>query len=146
MGITRGPFDLVARIDAKGSVHLIELGARIGFPRLIKLSLGLDIVSIAQRAMLGDYRHRLAKRRRFAGNYCINADRHGRYQRIVNPDEMRAVPGVIDIPVFVQGGEKVSPPPLGNKYIGFVIAADDTYREVSEALEYVKNNMRLEIL
>jgi len=94
---------------------------------------------------LGDCSHRSSSLRRFAGNYCINADRAGRYRRIVNLDEMRGVPGVIDIPVFVKAGEKVSPPPLGNKYIGFVIAAAETYREVAEALDFVKNNMQLEI-
>jgi biotin carboxylase len=145
VGITHGPFHLEARIDQAGCVQVIELGARIGFPRLIKQSLGLDIIPIAQRAMLGKYQHRASTPLRYSGNYCINADRVGRYRCITNLAEMKKVPSVVDIPIFVEEGERVSPPPLGNKYIGFAIAAAASYQDVATALEYVKENLALGI-
>jgi hypothetical protein len=73
-------------------------------------------------------------RHRFAGNYCMNAHKFGRFRTIVNRDQILADPVIVDMPIFVTPGQRVAPAPIGNNYLGYILAVADSYEAVEQAL------------
>ncbi|GAA0853375.1 hypothetical protein GCM10009114_05990 [Aliiglaciecola litoralis] len=144
VGLVNGPFHLEARID-QDIVNVIEIGARIGFPRLLKLSTGLDIVKLTIeqhfKAKLADTIGPTC----FAGNLCINPETAGFFNGISNLETLRKLPNVDEIVVFVQPGDKVHPPPDSSGYIGFAIVKGNSYDEVATTLYEIRDTIQIDI-
>jgi biotin carboxylase len=142
VGIHTGPFHIEVRCNDDG-VHVLEIGARIGFPRLLRHTTGIDIMSLVINLLRDDrFAEFPAPATRFAGNLCINADRTGVFDHLANLDRVRNHPGIEEVPVFVQPGERVAAPPDNTRYLAFVIASGSSYAEVEQALVYAKHNLR----
>jgi biotin carboxylase len=133
LGLDATPFHLEARIST-GEIHVIEVAARVGFVHSIRDALGVDICEATWHIKTGRTPETKPLRQRYAGNYCITAKNVGRFVCIDNVEEVLSDPCVIAVPLFVQPGDRVAPPPEGNNYIGYILVVADTYEEAHEAL------------
>jgi biotin carboxylase len=133
LGLDDSPFHLEARIS-DGGVHVLEIGARIGFMRSVHDAFGIDLCAIAVALKMGEPPDVRPRRRRYAGNYCVTAEKLGHFTGISNLAHIKKDPRIVDVPVFVAPGARVAPPPEGNSYIGYVLAAADSYADVAAAL------------
>ena len=133
LGLDNTPFHLEAKIDGE-RVTVLEIGARVGFSRSVYHATGIDLRAITLALKLGKPVEATPKWKRFAGNHCIMATRMGRFTAIANREAILAAPHMVDLPVFVEPGQRVAPAPDGNGYVGFLLAAADSYEEVAAAL------------
>ena len=133
LGLDNTPFHLEARIS-DGVVHVLEIGARIGFMRSVHDALGLDLCAIAVALKMGEPPEVRPQWRRHAGNYCVTSGTLGHFVGISNRAAILEDPRIVDLPVFAAPGARVAPPPEGNSYIGYVLAAADSYDDVADAL------------
>jgi biotin carboxylase len=142
VGIHTGPFHIEVRCNADG-VYLLEIGARIGFPRLLRHTTGMDIMSLVINPLHDeDFAVSVAPATRYAGNLCINADKSGVFDRLANIDSVREHPNIEEVPVFIQPGERVAAPPDNSHYLAFVIASGASYAEVEQALAHAKQTLQ----
>ena len=133
LGLDNTPFHLEAKIDGE-AVTILEIGARVGFSRSVYHATGIDLRAITLALKLGQPVEATPRWQRYAGNHCIMASRMGRFAAIGNREAILAAPHMVDLPVFVEPGDRVAPAPDGNGYVGFLLAAADSYEEVAAAL------------
>lgn len=142
MGLETGPFHMEVRRNP-GGVFVLEVGARIGFPRLVRHTTGYDIVSsVVDMFLEQDPPAPVPVPYQFAGNLCINAPKAGLFEGLSNLDAVRQHAHIAEIPIFVELGDRLSAPPESNRYIGFVISVADTYNDVEDALTYAKQALQ----
>jgi hypothetical protein len=67
-----------------------------------------------------------------------NAGRSGVFGHLANFDRVRNHPGIEEVPVFVQRGQRVAAPPDNGRYLAFVMASGSGCAELEQALVYAK--------
>jgi len=142
LGLNDTPIHLEARIS-DGTLYVLEIAARMGFMHSIHDAFGLDMCAITLALKMGLQPQVRPRWRRFAGNYCIKANELGFFVRIGNKEAIVADPRIVALPVFVKPGDRVAPPPEGNAYIGYILAAADSYDEVERALSLAAQNIQV---
>lgn len=133
IGLDNSPFHLEARIS-DGEIYVLEIAARIGFMRSIQDALGIDLCAVMVALKMGQIPEDQPKRRRYAGNLCVTSHKVGEFVGIGNLDAVMSEPNVVDIPLFVTPGSRVSAAPDANAYIGYILSAADEYETVERAL------------
>lgn len=136
LGLVEGPVHAEARVE-RGRVAVLEVAARtIGGLCARTLSFGTGrsleelVIAHALGLPLGDIR----RRREAAGVLMIPIPHRGILLGVDGQQEALAVPGVTGLELTVPAGRPLSPPPEGNRYLGFVFARALRPGEVEMAL------------
>jgi biotin carboxylase len=135
LGLTHGPLHAELRFH-DGSPTMLEIAPRpIGglCPRVVPLTLRISVEELALRASLALPVPTL-EQGRSAGVMMIPVPRAGTLRRVEGVDDVLGVPGVTALDIAIGLGQKVTPLPEGNRYLGFVFAAGDTAATVENAL------------
>lgn len=69
----------------------------------------------------------------------------GILKKVDGLDEARAVPGIEEIDITIHLENRVTPPPEGNAYLGFIFARGETPEAVEAALREAHRRLRFTI-
>jgi hypothetical protein len=144
LGLDQSLFHAELRMQ-DGDPVLMEIGARVGFARTLEHGLGLDVGAAGVDLCLGREVAATPTRSVFAGTFVITPKKRGTYHGVANLAEVRRDHRIVDVRIVAKVGEVVVPPPEGNSYVGFIMAAADTYDRVLEALECAADLLQPEI-
>jgi biotin carboxylase len=144
LNLNNSPFHVEARVH-NGSIYIIELGARVGFPSCLYYATGINIFNLILDQKLERQINSINKWNRYAGNFCISSHKLGKFASLQNVDLVRRDPVIVDIPIFAAKGQRVAPYPHSNSYIGFVLACGSGYDEVLKTLYQAKEKLVVNI-
>jgi biotin carboxylase len=142
IGLDDSPFHIEARIH-EGEFYLLELAARVAFVRCLRNALGIDAMQLMIALRLGKTPDVQPRRHRYAGSYCITPHEAGVFRYLENRERVLDDPRVLDIPIYVSGGQRVAPAPESTGDIGHVVACAETYQEVQEVLNRAKSLLKV---
>lgn len=137
LGISHGPVHIEMMVnDARVSV--IEIAARsIGglCSRTLNFGLtGTTLEALIIRNALGMDKPELHREGGASGVLMIPIPRSGRFAGVTNLSEVREIDHVTGIDLSVRPGTWVDPPPVGERYLGFVFARGEQPEEVTASL------------
>lgn len=140
MGLDNSPFHLEARIS-DGKIHVLEIGARIGFMRSVQDATGIDLCALMVALKMGHTPDVAPSRDGYAGNLCVTSHKVGRFIHVSNMDSVTSDPHIVDVPLLVSHGDRVAAAPDANAYIGYILSAADSYEAVERALRQAAGKM-----
>jgi biotin carboxylase len=140
VGLDNSPFHLEARLEGD-NVVVLELAARVAFVRCMRLALGIDSMAIMRSLRLGRAPGWEAKWQRFAGNYCVTAERGGVFRGFAGIEVATSDPLVDSVLVHVKEGSRVAPPPESTGDIAHILACGGSYDEVTEVLQRTRASL-----
>ncbi len=141
LGLHHGPFHAEVRLNAQG-IWILEVAARsIGglCARTLRfVSPGcantISLEELMIRLALGDDISGFHREERSAGVMMIPVPGTGIYEEVEGIEQARRTPGIEDIIITANPGEKLVPPPEGSSYPGFIFARGDSSQAVEDAL------------
>ena len=136
LGLQDGPIHAEFRINDHGP-WAIEIAARsIGglCSRVLRFGTGIRLEELILRHALGLPIESLERERRPAGVMMMPIPRAGILEEVRGVKEALEVPGATEVIITMPMGQKVTPLPEGNKYLGFLFARHDTPEAVEAAL------------
>jgi biotin carboxylase len=150
LGLRYGPIHAELRIDdRRGQVRpvMLELAARsIGglCSRALRLRGGQSLEELVLASALG---RRVSPRRLpgISGVLMLPVERAGVLSAVEGRAEAAAVPGVTGLTITIPAGQRVHPLPEGDRYLGFVFAVGEDYRQVERALAAARERLRVVI-
>lgn len=147
LGITSGPanFDIVLGPD--GRERVIEANPRLGgdgVPRLLAAAYGVDIVRALVALALGEPYDLTPTRTQHATVELIGSPlpADGELVAVEGLSLARAVPGVTDLDLFVEPGDRVRPHDQSGHKIGVVVAAGATPEAAAAAAQTARALLR----
>jgi biotin carboxylase len=146
LGLREGPVHGELRINEAG-VWLIELAARsIGgrCSRTLRFAAGLSLEELILRQALGLELPLLDQAPAPAGVMMLPIPRAGILKAVRGEAEARRVPGIEDVTITAEIGQRVVPLPEGTRYLGFLVARAGTPAAVEAALR--EAHRRLEFM
>ena len=130
-------------------VSIIEVAARsIGGLCSQSLNFGLmgtSLETLILRNTLGLDKPELKREPIATGVLMIPIPRGGVFGQVSNIDALREIPGVTGIDITVTPGNRIDPPPVGDRYLGFVFARADSPEEVTKSLVSARDLVEVEI-
>jgi biotin carboxylase len=139
LGLTEGPVHAELRVE-DGRPLLIEIAGRtIGglCGRALRFGLlGAPLETMVLRHALGMRKESLHREHTASGVLMIPIPRAGSLRAVDGVDYVRAMPGVTSVELTASIGTHISPPPDGDRYLGFVFARAATADEVESTLRH----------
>ncbi|MHB1732137.1 MAG: ATP-grasp domain-containing protein [Ferrimicrobium acidiphilum] len=123
LGLTNTPVHAELRLS-EGRAVILEIAPRsIGgrCSAAIKFGDGQRLEDLILARALGD-RGEIKQRNRAVGIYMIPTPARGIFRELNGLDQARSVPGVTGVEITVNTGTMVYPPPLTDRYLGFIFA------------------------
>jgi biotin carboxylase len=142
IGLDNSPFHIEARIFDE-RIYLLELAARVAFVRCLRNSTGIDAMEIMIALRLGEKPDVKPRWLRYSGSYCITPRESGIFSFLANREQILNDPRILDIPIYVEKGQRVAPAPESTGDIAHVLACTETYEDVLEALTLAKSKIRV---
>lgn len=146
IGLTHGSVHVELMVTDNG-VRVIEVAARsIGGLCSKSLKFGLmdtSLEALILRNALGRDKRELRRDNRASGVLMIPIPGAGTVASIEGIDEVASSPGVTSIDITAGPGEKLSPPPEGDRYLGFVFANGDSPSRVEEVLRQAMKTIQV---
>lgn len=142
IGIVHGPVHVEMMVGADGTggdrARVIEVAARsIGGLCSRSLNFGLlgtTLETLILRNAIGLEKPELRREPTASGVLMIPIPRAGRFVSIEGLDQVRGIEHVSAIDVTATPGSRVEPPPVGDRYLGFVFARGPERNAVEAAL------------
>jgi len=136
LGLREGPIHGEFRVNDRG-VWAIELAARsIGgrCSRTLRFAADLSLEELILRHAIRRDLPPLDRRGEAAGVMMLPIPRAGVLRKVSGKEDALAVPGIEEIMITAELGEKLVPLPEGTRYLGFMIARADTAAEAEASL------------
>jgi biotin carboxylase len=150
LGLTRGPVHAELRIDHRAGQArpaMLELAARsIGglCSRTLRFPGGKTLEELILASALGQPAPAVSHDpARPAGVYMLPVPRPGVLRAVEGRDSAAAVPGITALSITIPAGQPVRPLPDGDQYLGFIFAEAGTRREVENALNAARGQLRV---
>jgi len=147
LGLRHGPVHAEARLHGE-AVTVIELAPRsIGghCGRTLRFGSGMTLEELILVQALGGAGLDLRRERLAAGVMMIPIARAGVLRAVSGTEAARAVRGIEDLEIAIPLGERIEPPPEGDRYLGFIFARGATPEGVERALREAHARLRIEI-
>ncbi len=148
LGIEHGPVHVEMIVHGE-RVTVIEVAARsIGGLCSHALSFGLTgttLEALILRNALGLDKPELRRERAASGVLMIPIPGSGVFQGVDNLDDIREIDRVTGIEISIRPGTKVEPPPIGDRYLGFVFAKGPSVGSVTAALVKARDLVKVTI-
>lgn len=137
LGLSHGPVHVELMI-VNGSAKVIEIAARsIGGLCSKSLRFGLmdtSLESLILRNALGRDKRQLRRNGEASGVLMIPIPRGGVLDSIDGLERVNSIDGISSVDITAKPGDRVLPPPDGDRYIGFVFSTGETPQRVETAL------------
>ncbi len=149
LGITDGPANVDLIVTAKGDVHIIEIGARIGatcLPELTSIYTGVDWVKLTLDNALGRKHVPTVIKQQACAAYIITAPCDGQLKQVIYPEvdsPKLQHPPVME--VTAQLGESVQRLRKGTDRIGRVVVQADDVTTANEVALHLCRSVQLEV-
>lgn len=148
LGLSHGPvhIELMVKDD---EVIVLEVAARsIGGLCSKSLRFGLmdtSLESLILRNALGLDKPELRRKANASGVLMIPIPDTGALERIEGLDRVRAIEGITAIEITAREGDLVTPPPEGDRYLGFVFANAPRPDQVETALTRARDAIEVKV-
>jgi biotin carboxylase len=146
LGLTHGPVHIEMKVD-DGVARVIEVAARsIGGLCSRSLNFGLmgtSLETLILRNALGIDKSELHREPTSSGVLMIPITRTGRLASVEGIDGVRRLEGITGVDITIPLGEHVAPPPVGDRYLGFVFAKGSGPATVEASLREAMSSMRV---
>ncbi|HET7101158.1 MAG TPA: ATP-grasp domain-containing protein [Terriglobia bacterium] len=141
LGLHHGPLHAELRINTRG-VWILEVAARsIGglCSRALRFRApgkdgNISLEELIIRLALGDDIETIRREEAASGVMMIPVPRAGIFQRVEGVEEALKTPGVEDLIIMARPNQKLTPPPGGTSYPGFIFARGASPELVEQAL------------
>ena len=136
------------RVSDRG-VWVIEIAARsIGgrCSQTLRFVAGLSLEEVILRHALRMDIPSLDREGRAAGVMMLPIPRAGMLEEVRGLEKALAVPGIEDLEITAQPGDKLVPLPEGTRYLGFLIARGETPEAVEAALRDAHRELEFVII
>lgn len=136
LGLREGPVHAEVRLNEQGA-WVLEIAARsIGglCSTVLEFSGGRSLEELILLHAVGAEISRNERQRRPSGVMMIPIPRAGVLRDVRGLEAARAVPGITDITISIPLGDRVVPPPEGDRYLGFIFARGGSPDAVEAAL------------
>ncbi len=136
LGLTYGPVHAELRYNS-GGAWILETHARpIGglCAKAIRLEGGMPLEELILRHAMGEDVSGAALEAGASGAMMIPIPKSGLYEGADGVERAAAMPGIVDVIVTAQPGQRLVPPPEGSSYLGFLFARGETPADVEAAL------------
>lgn len=148
IGIAHGPVHIELIVEGP-RVSVVEVAARsIGGLCSRSLNFGLmgtSLEALILRNALGWDKHELTRERVASGVLMIPVPGAGVFIGVRNADAVKGVAHVTGIDLAVAPGTWIEPPPVGDRYLGFVFARAESPDVVTRVLTRVREEIEVEI-
>jgi len=147
IGLVRGPIHAELRLPG-GEPAVIEVAGRsIGglCSRALRFGTGLSLEELILRDALSLPIPQGDRVRPAAGVMMIPIPKTGRLEEVAGVAEARHVAGIEDVVISAHPGDRVSPPPEGWRYLGFLFSRAPTPEEAEAALRRAHALLRIRI-
>ncbi|MGC2239368.1 MAG: ATP-grasp domain-containing protein [Acidimicrobiia bacterium] len=146
LGLTHGPVHIEMKVE-NDVARVIEVAARsIGGLCSRSLNFGLmgtSLETLILRNALGMDKTELHREPTSSGVLMIPITRAGRLVSVDGIDRVRGLEGITGVDITIPLGEQVAPPPVGDRYLGFVFAKGPGPALVEASLREAMSSMRL---
>ena len=142
VGLDNSPFHIEARF-CDGHFYFLELAARVAFVRCLRAAKGIDPLEIMIGLRLGGTIDVKPKWHRYAGIYCVTPQEAGTFRYLESREKILQDPRVLEIPMYIEIGQRVAPAPESTGDIAHVFACAETYEDVLEVLTLAKSQLRV---
>lgn len=148
LGLTQGPVHVELRI-ADRRARVIEVAARsIGGLCSRSLNFGLmgtTLESLILRNAMGLGRTHLRRESVASGVLMVPTPESGILKTIEGVDQVRSIEGITGMDFTMVPGDRVEPPPIGARYLGFVYARSDNPDKVELALREALGTLKVQL-
>jgi biotin carboxylase len=148
LGIDYGPSNVDLIVTEEGP-KVLEIGARMGvtcLPELVYEHTGINWIEQAIRVALGEKPSLKPKYNKACAALLLGAEKEGKIEEIIVPDEIEDVSGVVDVSIDVKVGDEVKPFACGGaNRIGQVIVRDKTAELAEKKAEMIKQMIRFKV-
>jgi biotin carboxylase len=147
LGLREGPLHAELRVNERGA-FIIDLAARsIGglCARVLRFGTGVSLEELILRHALGEDFASFRRERAAAGVMMIPIPRGGVLRSIEGLDAARNTPGIDEVTMTINRGQRLVPLPEGNRYLGFIFARDATPAGAEATLREAHARLRFEI-
>lgn len=144
LGLTEGPVHAELRLDGDRPVVIEIAGRTIGglCGRALRFGLlGAPLETMVLRHALGMRKTSLRRESTASGVLMIPIPRPGTLRRIEGVERVRDLPGVVSVEITTPTGSDVSPPPEGDRYLGFVFARSQDPATVEAVLRQAMDDL-----
>lgn len=147
LNINNGPCHVEMMVTNRGPV-MVELGARMGgdniTTHLVPLSTGIDMTAATIHVALGETPDITPKINKGSAIRYICAE-EGIIKNISGLDEAKHIPGVVEITLTKQLGDKSTPITCSNDRVGFVISQGKDANDAAAICEQALKMIRIEV-
>lgn len=149
LGYTAGPLDVDLIVTPDETVHLIEMGARVGgsgVTDLVRHAYGVDVVEASVNAAVGlpaDLQPLSGPR--FASLTIFGAENPGVLTAVHGEDAVRALPETVELRLVVPIGRRVDSYAYAAAKLGCLVLAADSAERLAEAEREVARTLRFTI-
>jgi len=147
LGLREGPLHAELRVNDEGA-FLVDLAARsIGglCARVLRFGTGVSLEELILRHALGEDFASFRREQAAAGVMMIPITGAGVLRSIEGLDAARNTPGIDEVTMTINRGQRLVPLPEGNRYLGFIFARDATPAGAEAALRQAHARLRFEI-
>ena len=148
LGLTHGPVHVELKVDGTRA-WVIEVAARsIGGLCSRSLNFGLmgtSLETLILRNALGATKPELRRESVASGVLMVPTPGEGTVSGFAGEAETRSIEGVTGLDFTVTPGDRVVPPPEGDRYVGFVYARAPTPEQVETALRQAQAKIEVQL-
>ncbi|MEU0871828.1 ATP-grasp domain-containing protein [Nocardia brasiliensis] len=149
LGYRRGPLTVDVIVDSFGTLHLIEMGARVGgngLGELFRHAYGVDTVGASIEAATGGAVDVLPTRSRATVSGVLYTDHAGVIAQVRGADDAAAaIPELAELVLFVRPGQEVRPYHNAANKLGHFIVVADLPDRAAEAADAVRARLRFDL-
>lgn len=136
LGLQHGPVHAELRVNEQGPWILETAPRSIGglCSRTLRFGTGISLEELILRHTMGLEVDSLDRERQAAGVMMIPIPQAGILHEVRGQEEAQSVPGIEEIRISIPLRQEVVPLPEGTRYLGFILARDETPERVEAAL------------
>lgn len=148
IGYRRGPLTLTAVLGHDGEVYPVDVSVRTGengLPEAIESAYGVDVTAAAIALATGEDVRLAPRPPRPTLVHLLIADRPGTLTDIEGAAEVRAMPEVIDLQLFIASGARVEPYGAADRKLGQVVLSGGPATALYAASSAVRSALRFRL-
>jgi len=143
-GFKKGPVNIEARINSKGNIYIMEIGARNGghfVPQAIQYAAGFDMVK-ATIDVLNDKPINIPQNsKNYSAYYALHSDLGGTLVNLSFADELKGY--IKEFHQYISFGDKVNPFLGAGDAIGILLLSFDTREELTRIISTLDQSIKI---
>lgn len=143
-GFKKGPVNIEARINSKGKIYIMEIGARNGghfVPQAIQYATGFDMVK-AMIDVLNDKPINVPQNfKKYSAYYAVHSDLGGTLKNLSISDKLKGF--IKEFHQYISIGDKVNPFLGAGDAIGILLLSFDTREELTHIISTLDKTIKI---